>query len=60
MLNNIFTGTAVYFSGDNDIIQFKQNGTALVSDAEFEFTSTIKHRLMGPLYVEMNYENNNQ
>jgi hypothetical protein len=60
LLNNIFTGTAVYFSGDNDIIQFKQNGTALVSDAEFEFTSTIKHRLMGPLYVEMNYENNNQ
>ncbi len=60
LFNDIVTGMAVYFSGDNDIIQFKQVGTALVSDAEFEFTSTIEHRLMGPLYIEMNYENNNQ
>ena len=60
LFNDIVTGTAVYFSGDNDIIQFKQVGTALVSDAEFEFNSTIEHRLMGPLYIEMNYENNNQ
>ena len=58
LFNDIVTGTAVYFSGDNDIIQFKQVGTALVSDAVFEFTSTIEHRLMGPLYIEMNYENN--
>jgi hypothetical protein len=58
--NDVVTGTAVYFSGYNDIIQFKQVGTALVSDAVFEFTSTIEHRLMGPLYIEMNYENNNQ
>ena len=60
LFNDIVTGTTVYFSGDNDIIQFKQIGTALVSDAEFEFTSIIEHRLMGPLYIEMNYENNNQ
>lgn len=60
LFNDIVTGTAVYFSGDNDIIQFKQVGTALVSDAVFEFNSTIEHRLMGPLYIEMNYENNNQ
>ena len=60
LFNDVVTGMAVYFSGDNDIIQFKQVGTALVSDAEFEFTSTIKQRLMGPLYIEMNYENNNQ
>jgi hypothetical protein len=58
--NDVVTGMAVYFSGDNDIIQFKQIGTALVSDTEFEFTSTNEHRLMGPLYIEMNYENNNQ
>jgi hypothetical protein len=58
--NDVVTGTAVYFSGYNDIIQFKQVGTALVSDAVFEFTSNIEHRLMGPLYIEMNYENNNQ
>lgn len=56
---DVVTGMAVYFSGDNDIIQFKQIGTALVSDVEFEFTSTIEHRLMGPLYIEMNYDNNN-
>lgn len=60
LFNDVITGKAVYFSGDNDIIQFKQVGTALVSDAVFEFTSTIEHRLMGPLYIEMNYENNNQ
>ena len=47
--DDVVTGSAVYFSGDNEIIQFKQIGTALVSDAEFEFTSTIEHRLMGPL-----------
>jgi hypothetical protein len=40
-------------------ITIKQIGTALVSDAEFEFTSIIEHRLMGPLYIEMNYENDN-
>ena len=60
LFNDIVTGTAVCFSSDNDIIQFKQVGTALVSDAEFEFNSTIEHRLMGPLYIEMNYENNYQ
>ena len=60
LFNDVVTGMAVYFSGDNDIIQFKQVGTALVSDAEFEFNSTIEHRLMGPLYIEMNYENNYQ
>jgi hypothetical protein len=60
LFNEVVTGMAVYFSGDNHIIQFKQIGTALLSDAEFEFTSTSEHRLMGPLYIEMNYENNNQ
>ena len=60
LFNDIVTGTAVYYSGGNDIIQFKQVETALVSDVEFEFNSTIEHRLMGPLYIEMNYENNNQ
>jgi hypothetical protein len=59
LFNDVVTGTTVYFSGYNDIIQFKQIGTALVSDAEFEFTSIIEHRLMGPLYIEMNYENDN-
>lgn len=57
--NEVATGIAVYFPGDNDVIQFKQIGTALVSDAVFEFTSSSEHRLMGPLYIEMDYENNN-
>ena len=60
LFNEIVTGTAVYFPGDNDIIQFKQIGTALVSNAGFEFTSGCEHRLMGSLYIEMNYESNNQ
>jgi len=57
--NDDVTGTAVYFSGDNDIIQFKKEGTALVSDAEFEFNSPIEQSLMGTLFIEMNYENDN-
>lgn len=59
LFNEIVTGVAVYFSGDNDVIQFKQIGTALVSDAEFEFTSGSEQRLMGPLYIEMNHDNYN-
>jgi hypothetical protein len=57
--NEVVTGIAVYFPGDNDVIQFKQIGTALVSDAMFEFSSSNENRLMGPLYIEMDYENNN-
>jgi hypothetical protein len=57
--NEVVTGVVVYFSGDNDVIQFKQIGTALVSDAEFEFTSDNEQRLIGPLYIEMNHENYN-
>jgi hypothetical protein len=57
--NEVVTGIAVYFPDDNTIIQFKQRGTALVSDAVFEFSSNGEHRLMGPLYIEMDYENNN-
>ena len=59
LFNEIVTGVAVYFSGDNDIIQFKQIGTALVSDAVFEFTSGSEKRLMRPLYIEMNHDNYN-
>jgi hypothetical protein len=59
LFNEIVTGVAVYFSGDNDVIQFKQIGTAIVSDAEFEFTSGSEQRLMGPLYIEMNHDNYN-
>lgn len=59
LFNEIVTGVAVYFSGDNDVIQFKQIGTAMVSDAEFEFTSGSEQLLMGPLYIEMNHDNYN-
>ncbi len=60
LFNDVVSGTAVYFPSDNDEIKFKQKGTALVSDAVFEFTSGSEHRLMGPLYIEMYYEINNQ
>ena len=60
LFNDVVTGTAVYFPGDNDVILFKQIGTALVSDAVFEFEVSGKNRLMGPLFIEMEYENNNQ
>ena len=53
LFNEVVTGMAVYFSGNNDIIQFKQNGTTLVSDALFEF----ELRLMGPMLINMDYKN---
>lgn len=53
LFNEVVTGMAVYFSGNNDIIQFKQNGTTLVSDALFEF----ELRLMGPMLIDMDYKN---
>lgn len=53
LFNEVVTGMAVYFSGNNDIIQFKQNGTTLVSDALFEF----ELRLMGPILIDMDYKN---
>ena len=60
VFNEVLTSAAVYFSGDNVSIQFKKMGTALVSVTEFEITSNSSHRFMGPLYIEMDYENNNQ
>ncbi len=60
IFNDEVTGKCSFFNSDNYIIHFKQVGNALVSDALFEFTSTIEHRLMGPLFIEMDYENNNQ
>lgn len=60
VFNEVLTSAAVYFSGDNVNIQFKRMGTALVSVPEFEIASNSEHRFMGPLYIEMNYENNNQ
>jgi hypothetical protein len=56
--NEVVNGKAIYFPGDNDIIKFKQIGNAAVSDAVFEFSSNGANRLIGPLYIEMNYENN--
>ena len=53
LFNEVVTGMAVYFSGNNDIIQFKHNGTTLVSDALFEF----ELRLMGPMLIDMDYKN---
>lgn len=58
--SEVAIGTSVYFFGDNKLILFKQIGTTLVSDAVFEFYSGSENRLMGHLYIEMNYENNNQ
>ena len=60
VFNEVLTSAAVYFSGDNVSIQFKQMGTALVSVIEFEIASNSEHQFMGPLYIEMDYENNNQ
>lgn len=58
--SEVVSGKAIYFPGDNDVIQFKQIDNALVSNAVFEFSSDSECRLIGPLHIEMNYENDNQ
>ena len=60
LFNNVVVGKVVNFTSADDTIYFKQIGTALVSETEFEFFSNIEHRLMGPLYIDRNYKNNNQ
>ncbi len=60
LFNEVVTGKAVQFTSDYQNIHFSQNGTTLVSDAEFEFKVSGINRLKGPLLIEMNYENNNQ
>lgn len=58
--NEEVTGKCSFFNSDNYTIQFTRLGTILVSDAEFEFYSNIKYKLMGPLCIDMDYKNNNQ
>ena len=60
LFNNVVVGKVVNFTSADDTIYFKQIGAALVSETEFEFFSNIEHRLMGPLYIDRNYKNNNQ
>lgn len=58
--NEEVTGKCSFFNSDKYTIQFTCLGTNLVSDAEFEFYSNIKYKLMGPLCIDMDYKNNNQ
>lgn len=58
--NEEVTGKCSFFNSDNYTIQFTRLGTILVSDAEFEFYSNIKYKLMGPLCIDMKYKNNNK
>jgi hypothetical protein len=53
LFHDVVIGVAVYFLGDNDSIQFNHIGDLLVSNVEFEFNSTIKHRLKGNLYIDL-------
>ena len=59
----------IYISGTTIIPEFPEEdlrivtlrpSDLLVSNVEFEFNSTIKHRLKGNLYIDRNYKNNNQ
>lgn len=58
--NELVTGKCSFFNSDNYILQFTRMGTNLVSDAEFEFYSNIKYKLMGPLCIDMKYKNDNK
>ena len=53
LFNDVVVGVPVYFLGDNESIQFIHVGDLLVSNVEFEFNSTIKHRLKGNLYIDL-------
>jgi len=53
VFNEVLTSAAVYFSGDNDVIQFKQMGTALVSVTEFEIASNSEHRFIPNYALEI-------
>ena len=60
LFNEVVTGKAGQFTSDYQNIHFTKTGTTLVSDAVFEFKVSGQHRLMGPLLIEMNYEDNGQ
>jgi hypothetical protein len=60
IFNEEVTGKCSFFNSDNYSIQFTQKGSTLVSDAEFEFYSNIKYKLMGPLCIDMHHHNKNQ
>jgi hypothetical protein len=60
IFNEKVTGKCSFFNSDNHTVQFTQMGDTLVSNAEFEFYSNIKYKLMGPLCIDMDYKNNNQ
>ena len=60
LFNEVVTGKVVQFTSDYQNIHFTKTGTTLVSDAVFEFKVSGQHRLMGPLLIEMNYEDNGQ
>lgn len=56
LFNEIVVGKAEHYLGDNEIIRFTSFGTDLISNVEFEYHSTIKHRCKGPLYYEMHHK----
>lgn len=60
IFNDEVTGKCSFFNSDNPTVHFTQIGTTLVSDAEFEFYSKIKYKLMGPLCIDMKHHNNNK
>ncbi len=60
IFNDRVTGKCSFFNSENHTVQFTQMGDTLVSNAEFEFYSNIKYKLMGPLCIDMDYKNNNQ
>ena len=53
------TGKVCFFNSENHNVHFKKRGATLVSDALFEFDVRGKHRLMGPMLIDMDYENYN-
>ncbi len=60
LFGEVVTGKVCFFNSENHNLRFKKRGTTLVSDALFEFDVEGKHRLMGPMLIDMDCKNYNQ
>ncbi|MCF8322683.1 MAG: hypothetical protein K9I26_06050 [Flavobacterium sp.] len=57
LFGEVVSGKFCFLNSDNHNLRFKKRGTTLVSDALFEFDVEGKHRLMGPMLIDMDCKN---
>ena len=57
LFGEVVTGKVCFFNSENHNLRFKKRGATLVSDALFEFDVEGKHRLMGPMLIDVDCKN---